>query len=163
MALVIAPKAPGKGDVRWNVNARRQSTDPDSIGANAEVKASSTDTDAMATATRPAQTTPSRLITMKSRTMAQASPVTGIPGRNHCLIADAERSAVRPHVGTQPHQYDTPVRLPSTGAYGRKASPQVAAMPPTRSGHIRINSVHPGKAAQLRISPSTSSGMAAVP
>ena len=95
--------------------------------------------------------------------MALASADTGTPGRYHCLIADAERSAVRPHVGTQPHQYDTPVRLPSTGAYGRKASPHVAAMPPTRSGHIRINSIHPGKAAQLSSSPSASSGMAAVP
>ena len=36
MALVTAPKAPGKGDVRWNENARCQSTDPDSIGANAD-------------------------------------------------------------------------------------------------------------------------------
>src|SRR5262249_21773248 len=99
----------------------------------------------------------------KSKTMAMASADTGTPGRYHCLIADAERSAVRPHVGTQPHQYDTPVRLPSTGAYGRKASPHVAAMPPTRSGHIRINSVHPGRAAKLSSARGARRGMAAVP
>src|SRR5215813_2933643 len=101
MALVTAPKAPGKGDVRWNENARRQSTDPDSIGANADVKASSTEADAMTTATRPAQMTPRRLIAIKSRTMAQASPDTGRPFRNHCLIAAAERSSASPTPGTQ--------------------------------------------------------------
>ena len=47
--------------MRWNENARCQSTDPDSIGANADVKASSADADPMATATRPAQTTPQQV------------------------------------------------------------------------------------------------------
>ena len=78
-------------------------------------------------------------------------------------MADADKSAVKPQVGTQPHQYETPVRLPSTGAYGLNASPQVAAIPPTRFGHISTSSVDPGSAARLRSRPTMSSGTAAVP
>lgn len=70
---------------------------------------------------------------------------------------------MRPQVGTQPHHYETPVRFPSTGAYGRKASPQVAAIPPTRLGHIKMSSVQPGSAIQLSRRPKAKIGTAAVP
>jgi hypothetical protein len=53
--------------------------------------------------------------------------------------------------------------LASTGLYGRNASAQVAAIPPTRFGHMRISSTHPGAAAQLSSSPIASNGIAAVP
>ena len=43
------------------------------------------------------------------------------------------------------------------------ASAHVAAIPPTRSGHIRISSVHPGSAAHDIARPTTRSGTAAVP
>ena len=36
--------------------------------------------------------------------MPTARGGTGTPGRYHCVMAEAERMAVRPHVGTQPHQ-----------------------------------------------------------
>lgn len=55
------------------------------------------------------------------------------------------------------------MRLASTGLHGRKASAHVAAMPPTRLGHIRMSSIQPGVAAQLRTSPMMSSGTAALP
>jgi len=49
------------------------------------------------------------------------------------------------------------------GLYGRNASAQVAAMPPTRLGHIRMSSVQPGAAAQESSKPRMSSGTAALP
>src|ERR1051325_6812431 len=95
---------------------------------------------AIAIAVFAAHRTPSRLMTTNTTMIRHARSGTEVPGRNHWLIADAETSAVSPQVGIQPHQYATPVRLPSTGAYGRNASPQVAAIPPTRSGHIMMSS-----------------------
>jgi len=56
-----------------------------------------------------------------------------------------------------------PVKAERTGLYGRKASAQAAAMPPTRFGHMRTSSVHAGAAAQLRNSPTMRSGTAALP
>ena len=46
---------------------------------------------------------------------------------------------------------------------GRNASAQVAAMPPTRLGHISTSSVHPKAAAQLSSKPTIKSGTAALP
>ena len=55
------------------------------------------------------------------------------------------------------------MRFARTGLYGRNASEQVAAIPPTRSGHIMTSSVQPGTAIHDRTSPAASSGSAAVP
>ena len=41
---------------------------------------------------------------VNASTTAIASGVTGTHGRYHWCSADAERIAVRPQVGTQPHQ-----------------------------------------------------------
>jgi hypothetical protein len=55
-------------------------------------------------ATRVTVRTPSRLIAVKASTTAMASGVIGMKGRYHSCSAVAERMAVKPHVGTQPHQ-----------------------------------------------------------
>jgi hypothetical protein len=58
----------------------------------------------MATATRVTRLIPARLSAVKVATMMTASSFTGIHGRYHWCSAEAERMAVRPQVGTQPHQ-----------------------------------------------------------
>ena len=161
--LVTRPNNPGNGVSRRKLNAWRQSTCPPTIGPSNERNASSADALAMGIASRPAQFTPSRFTQVNSRMIAMAMAGTGTDGSAHWWIAEPESRAVRPHVGTQPHQYETPVRFPSTGAYGRNASPQVAAMPPTRSGHINTSSVQPGNAIHASTSPTINSGIAAVP
>ena len=47
---------------------------------------------------------PARFTRVKATTKPDARALTGIPGRYHWCNAEAESSAVRPHVGTQPHQ-----------------------------------------------------------
>ena len=84
--------------------ACRQSTWPVTIGPSPDRKAKVADTEAIVTATQMTQTMPSRLTTAKQATIAAASGATGTPGRYHCWMADAERMAVRPQVGTHPHQ-----------------------------------------------------------
>jgi hypothetical protein len=113
---VIAPNAPSNGVSRWNVAACRQSTSPETTGMIADRNARVADAAAIPIAVVPAHLTPIRLIATKPAMIPHARSGTDIPGRNHCLIADAESRAVSPQVGTQSHQYDTPVRLPSTGA-----------------------------------------------
>ena len=53
---------------------------------------------------REAARTETRFTTQKASTMATASVGTGAQGRYHSCRAEADRMAVRPQVGTQPHQ-----------------------------------------------------------
>ena len=55
-------------------------------------------------AKRASARTPRRLMAVKTRTMPTASGVTGTNGTHHSWSALAERIAVNPQVGTQPHQ-----------------------------------------------------------
>ena len=71
---------------------------------SAERKASAAATQATGMATRVTSRTPSRLIAVKASTTAMASGVIGMNGRYHSCSAVAERMAVKPQVGTQPHQ-----------------------------------------------------------
>jgi hypothetical protein len=77
---------------------------PERIGMTAESRASRAATQATGIATRVAMRTPSRLIAVNASTTPTASGVTGIQGRYHSCSAVAERIAVNPQVGTQPHQ-----------------------------------------------------------
>ena len=70
----------------------------------AESSASSAAALATGIAKRVTVRTPSRLIPAKASTTPIASGVTGIQGRYHSCSAVAERIAVKPQVGTQPHQ-----------------------------------------------------------
>ena len=58
----------------------------------------------MGIARRATHWTPQRLTPAKTTMIPIASGATGMPGRYHCWIAEADRSAVSPQVGTQPHQ-----------------------------------------------------------
>ena len=102
--LVNSPNQPGNGVVSAKVVARRQSTWPAKIGARPETKASSADALATGTASRVTQRMPTRLSAVNASTMATASAVTGTLGKYHCWMADADKIAVSPQVGTQPHQ-----------------------------------------------------------
>ena len=69
-----------------------------------EHKASTKAIRAMGLATRTAQRRPHRLTAVKASTMAVAMSLTDAWGRYHCWIASADKMAVSPQVGTQPHQ-----------------------------------------------------------
>jgi hypothetical protein len=86
------------------VVARRQSTWPAAIGASPETKASNAEALATGTATRVTHRMPIRFKAMNDRTSPIARAVTGTPGRYHSWMAEADRIAVIPQVGTQPHQ-----------------------------------------------------------
>ena len=73
-------------------------------GTTAESSASNAAAQAIGMATRDTARTPSRLMTRKVRMIPTASGVTGMNGRYHWCSAVAERIAVKPQVGTQPHQ-----------------------------------------------------------
>ena len=104
MALVTAANGPWKGRVRWKLVARRQSTRPASTGTAAARRASDVDRAPITTDSRVTQRMPSRLTTVKTKTMAAASHLTPTPGRYHSWMAVAENRAVNPQVGTHPHQ-----------------------------------------------------------
>src|SRR5690348_10413222 len=104
MALVRPPKGPPIGLSRWNVVACCQFTWPVMTGISPESKARMADVVAMGIARRVTQRTPHRLTAVNSSTNAVARICTGTAGRYQAWIAVAERIAVRPHVGTQPHQ-----------------------------------------------------------
>src|SRR5689334_15372915 len=104
MIAVSSPNQPGKGTVRCSVAACFQSTVPAMTGANADTNASAAEAVAIGIASRPAHFTPHRLTSVKAATIAQASAETGTFGRYHSWIAAAEKIAVSPQVGTQPHQ-----------------------------------------------------------
>src|SRR5436190_22021414 len=104
MALVIPPKTPLNGDSRWNDDACCQSTCPVSTGTITERKASAAEQPAMTTATRVTTFIPARFSAVNVATIRTASSFTGTHGRYHWCNAEAERIAVRPQVGTQPHQ-----------------------------------------------------------
>ena len=74
------------------------------MGASAEMSASSPDAVAIGIASLPAHLTPHRLTAAKKTTRAQEMAVTGTSGKYHSWIAAPEKIAVRPQVGTQPHQ-----------------------------------------------------------
>jgi hypothetical protein len=86
------------------VNACLQSTLPLTIGITSERNASPAEATAIGIAKRITHFTPHKLMTVKKSTMHDASRGTGNQGKYHWLIADADRRAVSPHVGTQPHQ-----------------------------------------------------------
>ena len=67
-------------------------------------KASAADPQAMTTATRVTTFIPARFSAVNVATMMTASSFTGIHGRYHWCRAEADRMAVSPQVGTQPHQ-----------------------------------------------------------
>ena len=104
ITLVIAPKVPWNGVVRWNEVALCQSTSPAKTGTMPERNASTAEMHATGSATRVTHLMPARLIATKPSRMPIASGFTGMPGRYQSCRADAERIAVRPQVGTQPHQ-----------------------------------------------------------
>src|SRR3954454_21562081 len=104
MALVRPPNHPEKGVCSRKSVACCQSTLPFRSGMSPERKANVADRAAIGTARRTTQRIPHRLIARKKSTIALASSFAGTIGRNQALIAFAERYAVRPQVGTQPHQ-----------------------------------------------------------
>src|SRR5438552_2287252 len=104
MTEVSPPNQPVKGRLRDKLVACRQSTVPLSTGINPERKASAADAVAIGIARRVTHLIPQRLTMVKSATSAVATTSTDSSGRNHCWMAAAESSAVKPQVGTQPHQ-----------------------------------------------------------
>src|ERR1700681_3286412 len=104
MALVTSPKSPENGETRWKLEANCQSTVPANTGASPDTSASPAETTAIGMANRVTHRTPARLTRVKSSTRPIASGGTGTSGRYHCVMAEAERIAVKPQVGTQPHQ-----------------------------------------------------------
>ncbi len=58
----------------------------------------------MGIARRATHLMPHRFTNVKKLTMAIATASTGKPGKYQCWKAEAESSAVRPHVGIHPHQ-----------------------------------------------------------
>jgi hypothetical protein len=74
------------------------------MGISAERKASVADAVAMGMARRATHLIPERLTKVKKHTMAMGKASTGKSGKYQCWRADAERRAVRPQVGIQPHQ-----------------------------------------------------------
>ena len=101
---MTAPKAPWNGVRRWKESARLQSTVPASAGITAEQIASPTEAMAMTIASRVVRRTPVRLTNINASTITTASRWLGMNGRYHEWSASADRIAVRPQVGTQPHQ-----------------------------------------------------------
>src|SRR3954452_628913 len=104
IALVTAPKTPGNGDCKCIEGAACQSTLPLQTGMSTDAKASAAEADAMATAKRVTSLMPYRFSTVKASTMTVAATGIGSCGRYHEWIAVADKIAVNPHVGTQPHQ-----------------------------------------------------------
>jgi len=72
MMAVSSPNQPWNGTVRWKVVACRQSTSPATIGASAEIKASTAEAVAIGIASLPAHLTPHKLTEAKARTSEHA-------------------------------------------------------------------------------------------
>src|SRR4051794_26170154 len=104
MSAVKRPNQPSNGVVRGKSIAWRQSTVPARTGARVETKANTAEALATGTATRVTQAIPQKFRAANGRTSPHARAGTGTPGRHHWLIAVAERIAVTPQVGIQPHQ-----------------------------------------------------------
>ena len=104
MADVTFPNIPGKGEIKLKETDCFQSTCPDSIGAKPEIRASVADPTAIGTAKRVTHFSPAILTSVKATTIAVARTGMGTVGKYQWCIALAERSAVSPHVGIQPHQ-----------------------------------------------------------
>src|SRR5262245_57941192 len=104
MIEVRSPNQPSNGDVRLYVNAWRQSTSPEIMGTNADKNASVAEPAAIGIASRAIHLTPQRLTKVKKHTIEMATASTGKLGKYQCWSAAAERRAVRPQVGIQPHQ-----------------------------------------------------------
>src|SRR6185503_10704353 len=100
MTEVRSPNHPAKGEVRVKLVACCQSTAPVHTGTSDDIRASAAETVAIGIASHVTQPMPHRLTTVNKATSAQATASTGRPGRYHCWIAEAERIAVSPQVGT---------------------------------------------------------------
>ena len=100
----MPPKTPLKGTVRSYDVACCQSTVPNTTGTAAERKASVAEPIAISFTTLAVRATPDRFRAVKASTITIARPVTGSWGRYQWCSADALSRAVRPHVGTHPHQ-----------------------------------------------------------
>ena len=77
---------------------------PAEIGNRPDRNASTAEPNAIGVISRATQRTPQRLMPAKNNTRPQAMSVMGTPGRYQAWMADADRMAVRPQVGIQPHQ-----------------------------------------------------------
>jgi hypothetical protein len=104
MIEVRPPNQPAKGVTREKSVACRQSTCPENTGMSAPRNARTADTAPIEIARPLTAFRPHRLITVKNATSPQAITAMGMPGKIHWWIADAERIAVSPQAGTQPHQ-----------------------------------------------------------
>src|SRR3977135_1868484 len=101
---VRSPNQPGNGDVSVKVVACLQSTAPLQSGMSDDMKARVAEAPAIGMARRRTQRIPHRFTAVKTETIANATASTGRLGKYHCWMAADESSAVRPQVGTQPHQ-----------------------------------------------------------
>src|SRR5262245_42747454 len=101
---VRLPNQPSNGVVSVKSIACRQSTVPLRIGTSDERKASAAETVAIGIASRATHLIPQKFTRVNAITIAEAPAATGRPGRYHCWMAEADRIAVNPQVGTQPHQ-----------------------------------------------------------
>src|ERR1700733_12593892 len=104
MALVKWPKRAPKGGFGEKDDACGQWRWPAKTGSTADRKASPAAPPASTTAKRVTRRSPSRLAKVNRQTIPAANTLTGTVGRYHWWSADADKRAVRPHVGTQPHQ-----------------------------------------------------------
>ena len=77
---------------------------PATIGMTADSSASSAAASATGIAKRVTARTPSMLMPTNVTMIPIASGVIGMNGTYHVCSAVADRIAVKPHVGTQPHQ-----------------------------------------------------------
>ena len=104
MALVRLPNSPWNGEIRCHEAAWCQSTVPAKIGMRLDPRAKRAANVAMGTATRAAHLRPQMLRPANISTKMTARTCVDTPGRYHWWMAPAEKIAVRPQVGTQPHQ-----------------------------------------------------------
>ena len=104
ITLVTLPNQPSKGVVNVKLKACSQAILPVNNGIKADKNASEAASVAIGIAKRITHFTPQRLTTVKIKTIHEAKSGTDNPGRYHCTMADAANKAVKPQVGTQPHQ-----------------------------------------------------------
>ena len=105
MALVRSPNSPANGETRWKLDATCQSTRARQHGGQSGEQGQQAEATAIGTASRVTQRTPPRLTSVNMHHQPDRQRRRpGTSGRYHCVIAEAERIAVRPQVGTQPHQ-----------------------------------------------------------
>ncbi len=77
---------------------------PAKTGMTTEPKARAAAAKAIGTAKRLTTRTPTRLMATKTQMISVARSLTSIHGRYQAWSAEAERIAVSPQVGIQPHQ-----------------------------------------------------------